>query len=324
MDRSSFVATCNEWTSQGIPFLFVIDYELENFHIYTSDEAASKGIYFAVPGNTNASELTTEIPEKYVFRLEPISFNRYNTAFSLVRKHIFHGNTFLLNLTFPTRLETDLTLKQIFIASKASYKLLYGDQFVVFSPESFVRIKGDRIYSYPMKGTIDASITDAEELLMENEKEKREHVTIVDLIRNDLSMVAKDVSVQRFRYIDRIRTNRNELLQVSSEISGKLGTKWKKELGEILVELLPAGSISGAPKSKTREIIREAEGKQRGYFTGIFGVFDGSGLDSGVMIRYIEKVDGKMKFRSGGGITGSSDVKKEYQEMIDKVYVPIV
>ena len=179
------------------------------------------------------------------------------------------------------------------------------------------------IYSYPMKGTIDASLPDAEEQLMKNEKELWEHNTIVDLIRNDLSMVSKDVELTKFRYIDRIKTHKGELLQVSSEIRGRLAESWKANLGEILIKLLPAGSISGAPKQKTLELISEAEKMERGYFTGIFGIFDGKELDSGVMIRYIEQNKDGLQFRSGGGITGHSQMENEYQEMIDKVYVPI-
>jgi para-aminobenzoate synthetase component 1 len=87
---------------------------------------------------------------------------------------------------------------------------------------------------------------------------------------------------------------------------------------------LPAGSISGAPKKKTVEIIKDAEGYERGYFTGIFGIFDGKDLDSSVMIRFIESIDSKLCYKSGGGITFMSKPELEYQEMIDKVYVPII
>ena len=82
-------------------------------------------------------------------------------------------------------------------------------------------------------------------------------------------------------------------------------------------------SVSGAPKQKTNEIIRQAEGAKRGFYTGVFGYFDGENLDSGVMIRYIEHVHGKYFYRSGGGITTQSDAMAEYQEALDKVYVPV-
>ena len=106
--------------------------------------------------------------------------------------------------------------------SRAPYKLLFGDQFTVFSPEPFIRIEDGMIRSNPMKGTIDASIPDAEAKLLNDRKELFEHNTIVDLIRNDLSMISSSVKVDRFRYIEKISTNRKDLLQMSSEISGRL------------------------------------------------------------------------------------------------------
>ncbi len=91
----------------------------------------------------------------------------------------------------------------------------------------------------------------------------------------------------------------------------------------MMFKLLPAGSISGAPKKKTVEIIQRVEQYDRGYYTGIFGYFDGTNLDSAVAIRYIEKDGEELVFKSGGGITFQSDWKKEYDEMLNKVYVPI-
>jgi len=87
--------------------------------------------------------------------------------------------------------------------------------------------------------------------------------------------------------------------------------------------LLPAGSITGAPKPKTMEIIDQAEGYERGFYTGICGCFDGENLDSAVMIRFIEQEGEQLIFKSGGGITSQSDLNKEYEELIQKVYVPI-
>ena len=150
--------------------------------------------------------------------------------------------------------------------SRAKYKLLFNNRFTVFSPETFIKIEEGKIWSYPMKGTIDAGIEGAAEKILADTKEQWEHNTIVDLIRNDLSMVAKGVEVSRFRYIDRLRTFDKELLQVSSEVCGALPGDWKSVLGEILVRQLPAGSVSGAPKKKTLELIAAAEQERRGYF----------------------------------------------------------
>ena len=87
--------------------------------------------------------------------------------------------------------------------------------------------------------------------------------------------------------------------------------------------MLPAGSVTGAPKKQTVAIIRESENYERGWYTGVFGVFDGKSLDSAVMIRYIEKDSGKFCYKSGGGITYMSDPEKEYEELISKIYVPV-
>ena len=210
--------------------------------------------------------------------------------------------------------------------------------FVCFSPETFVRIKGGRIYSYPMKGTLDASLPNAEKLLMEDQKEAAEHATIVDLIRNDLSRVAEDVRVDKYRYIDVLHTNKGNILQTSSEISGRLPEDYPHHLGEILDAQLPAGSITGAPKDKTMQIIQEAEGYDRGFYTGIMGIYDQGELNSAVMIRFIEEEEvfpsktenrmnyeaiRKLYFKAGGGITSKSDCRKEYEEVIQKIYLPI-
>ena len=174
-----------------------------------------------------------------------------------------------------------------------------------------------------MKGTIDASVANAQSIILGDTKELAEHVTIVDLIRNDLSVVASNVSVVRFRYIDHLVTNRKHLLQVSSEISGDLNAEFKSNVGSLLMQLLPAGSVSGAPKMKTVEIIHRAENEKRGYYTGVFGIFDGENIDSGVMIRFIERFEGKYYYRSGGGLTTQSDCEAEYKEALNKIYVPV-
>jgi para-aminobenzoate synthetase component 1 len=248
--------------------------------------------------------VTLNIPPLPIdWTIDPVKYEDYCSAFQTVQKHIQLGDTYLLNLTMPTSVSTSLDPEQIFHISKAPYKLWLKDQFVCFSPEIFVRINEGIISSYPMKGTIDASVENAELQLLNDEKEVAEHHTMVDLIRNDLSLIASDVRVDRLMYIDRILTNRGDLFQMSSQISGQLPSNYQSSIGSLLAKLLPAGSICGAPKPKTVEIIKEVENYDRGYYTGVFGVFDGKNLDSGVLIRYIEQVNGKLIFNSGGGIT---------------------
>ena len=137
-------------------------------------------------------------------------------------------------------------------------------------------------------------------------------------------MVSTGVRVTKSRFIDSIHTNRGDLLQMSSEICGDLPENWFKNAGEILFALLPAGSVTGAPKKRTVEIISETETYNRGFYTGIFGFFNGISLTSAVSIRFIEMADDRMLFKSGGGITALSDARSEYEEMLKKVYVPFV
>ncbi|GET29059.1 aminodeoxychorismate synthase component I [Prolixibacter sp. SD074] len=317
-----FAEKMNRLAAQHQPFLFVLDFKLKAPLVLELSEATAQGILFDVDGQRNFRPAA--FPKKAVqFRKHPVSYDTYREGFDNVMRHIRHGNSFLTNLTFPTPVETNLSSEEIFHRSTAPYKLLVPGKCVVFSPEIFVKITDGKIASYPMKGTIDAAIPNAADQILNDRKETAEHNTIVDLIRNDLSMVAKNVHVSRFRYIDEVQTHEKTLLQVSSEISGDLPSGYHFNIGSIMAALLPAGSISGAPKQKTVEIISESEIDKRGYYTGVFGLFDGHNLDSAVMIRYIAQENGRMVFRSGGGITVFSEPEKEYQEMIDKVYVPI-
>ena len=308
----------------GRPFIFVVDYKQEQVWVAEPEEVEPGEVLYDLNGVTNVTSKAETFPEKYVeWETNPVSFETYSRSFRTVIEHIYAGNSYLVNLTCATPVQTNLTLKEIFYLSHAPYKLWVKERFVVFSPEIFVRIEDGFIYSYPMKGTIDASLPNARERILADKKEEAEHATIVDLIRNDLSQVASEVTVSRYRYIDELQTNRGRLLQVSSEIRGKLPEDWKASLGDILFRLLPAGSITGAPKKKTMEIIGEAETYERGFYTGVMGYFDGHRLDSAVMIRFIGQEGGDILFKSGGGITSQSDLESEYNEMKQKVYVPI-
>ncbi len=313
----------NEWGGAGIPFLFIIDFEQDKPLIFRLDEIDPAFILYDLNGMSNISGFTAKDRQPELIS-HPEPYGEYLAKFNIVKREIALGNTFLLNLTCSTPVDLNMSLREIFHASTARYRLWYRDEFVCFSPEIFISINNGKIRSFPMKGTIDASIPDAENVILDDPKETAEHYTIVDLIRNDLGIIAKNIRVKRFRYFDLIRTNTRNLLQVSSEIWGELGRGYQSSIGDIIFSLLPAGSVSGAPKKKTTEIIASIEGIPRGYYTGIAGIFDGHDLDSGVMIRFIEKRGQSYFYRSGGGITSFSDPHSEYQEMIDKIYVPSV
>lgn len=319
--KQQAISQMNEWGGQNMPFFFMIDFELQKPLLYLLDEIPNS-ISFNLNG-VKINEPTLIENKSFKFDPVPIGFTTYKKAFDKVLKELNYGNSYLLNLTCQTPINTNLDLATIYARSKARYKLLLKNEHVVFSPEPFVKIKNGIISSFPMKGTINASVPNAKAKLIADAKEQAEHATIVDLIRNDLSVVATDVKVTNYRYVEEVKTFGKTLLQVSSKIEGKLEIGYQSKLGDIVFSMLPAGSISGAPKKKTTEIIQEVEQKARGYFTGVMGIFDGENFDSGVMIRYIEQINDKLIFRSGGGITAQSNARSEFQELLDKVYVAI-
>ena len=367
--------------SQDEPFLFVINYQGDKAFIRLLSDINPEECLFDFEGRGNLSHVwketwKEETSEKEIsettWQIEPPLYEDYERSFNIVKSNIMAGNSYLTNLTCRVPVSCNLSLEEIFHRAKGKYKLLLRRKrtqaedkahlkeenieenltpFVCFSPETFVRIKGGRIYSYPMKGTLDASLPDAEKQLMEDRKEAAEHATIVDLIRNDLSRVAENVRVDKYRYIDVLHTNKGDILQTSSEISGRLPEDYPHHLGEILDAQLPAGSITGAPKDKTMQIIQEAEGYDRGFYTGIMGIYDHGELNSAVMIRFIEeetspvdfetdgeknfkakegkasegkepKASRELYFKAGGGITSKSDCQREYEEVIQKIYLP--
>ena len=392
--KQEIIDKINQLASQDEPFLFVINYQGDKAFIRLLSDINPEECLFDFEGRGNLShawketwkegtwkeetwkkKISEEEISETTWQIEPPLYEDYERSFNIVKSNIMAGNSYLTNLTCRVPVSCNLSLEDIFHRAKGKYKLQLKRKrtqaedkahlkeenieenltpFVCFSPETFVRIKGGRIYSYPMKGTLDASLPNAEKQLMEDRKEAAEHATIVDLIRNDLSRVAEDVRVDKYRYIDVLHTNKGDILQTSSEISGRLPEDYPHHLGEILDAQLPAGSITGAPKDKTMQIIQEAEGYDRGFYTGIMGIYDQGELNSAVMIRFIEEetspvdfeADGeknfnasegkgdeasegkrdeasrKLYFKAGGCITSKSDCRKEYEEVIQKIYLP--
>lgn len=312
----------DELSLRKVPFFFMIDFPTENIEIFRQEELVNSGLLIDFQNFSNTSEQPV-LHKNIEWKSYPETLESFKKGFDKVQKNIHLGNSYLVNYTRKTKIETNLTLREIFFHSSAKYKVFYKDFFVFFSPETFVKIIDEKILTYPMKGTIDADLENAAETLKNDRKEKAEHYTVVDLLRNDLSMVADDVKVDKFQHIDFIRTQQKDLYAMSSEISGNIKPEFSGKVGSIMQKLLPAGSILGAPKSKTMEIILEAEGYERGFYTGVCGWFDGRNVDSCVMIRFIEKEGEDLYFKSGGGITHMSRSEDEYQEMKNKIYVPI-
>ena len=206
----------NALAGANVPFLFIVDYAQEQSHIEPLDRIDPATCLFQFPKAGNTETAATALARSTAARcagpiqwdITPPSPAAYRHSFDLVKQNLLAGNSYLTNLTCRVPVTTNLTLEEIFLHSEALYKLWLKDRFVCFSPEIFVRIEKGKIKSFPMKGTIDATLPDAEQLLMQDTKEAAEHATIVDLIRNDLSMVSEHVEVTSYRYIDRLQTNK--------------------------------------------------------------------------------------------------------------------
>ena len=312
----------DELSLQKVPFSFVIDFLMENVLIFSQEDLEGQKILVDFPNFKNVQKSTFE-PKEVSWKSFPQSKEDYQKSFEIVQNHLKLGDSYLINYTCETPIETNLSLEEIFYQSEAKYKVLLPENFTFFSPETFVEIKNQEIFTHPMKGTIEASVPNAIDELKNSVKEKAEHYTVVDLLRNDLSMVADWVKLDEFQRIDFLKTRNKNLYAMSSEISGKVKPEFQNKIGRLMKTLLPAGSILGAPKPKTLEIILESETYERGFYTGVCGYFDGENLDSCVMIRFIHQKGENLTFRSGGGITHLSKLADEYQEMKNKIYVPI-
>jgi len=331
-----FVEQLNQWGHEKKPFVFLIDFEQKKPLAWPADDCPdcfqfkftkASSVKKKLQNPTIIDEPFLAINNKNVNRVEhsfitkhPITISDYQHKYNQVIDALQKGDSFLINLTIPTPVQNTVNFQTYFDHARSKYVVWLKNEFIAFSPETFIQIENGTIATFPMKGTIDASLPNAKELLLNDPKELAEHATIVDLLRNDLSRVASKLRVTNFRYYEEIYTQNGMIGQVSSSIEGELPKDYASRIGSILYDLLPAGSVSGAPKKKTAQLIASIEGTDRGYYTGIAGYFDGVNLDSCVLIRYLAADN---VYHSGGGITFQSDMASEYQEMINKVYVPV-
>lgn len=300
-----------------IPFLFIVNFDKTQGFVSPLEDVPEEIMYefHAPPGSKSNPNFELE--------KSPISPDSYRDQFEKVQKELKSGKASVINLTCATPLHTAASLEDLFHAASAKYKLYWKDHFTCFSPETFIKINNNTISTFPMKGTIDSSVSGAGEKILNDEKEIKEHTDVAQMMVDDLQKVANEVTISRFRYIEEIKTRDKTLLEVSSEITGNIKPKYRQKIGSILDQLLPAASICGRPRDAAMDIILLSEAHCRNYYTGVFGIFDGQSLDSAVLIRFIEKTTEGLVYKSGGGITLKSDWQMEYNEMIDKIYVPI-
>ncbi len=273
--------------------------------------------------------------EKYLFnqfKYENIKLNctktDYIDAISEIKKHISEGDCYQINYTAKLKFNLKkhdlkpLFLKGIFNQSSAYTAFLNTDEHYIlsFSPELFFETDFETVKSKPMKGTAKRgkSRTEDESIirtLLKDEKNLAENVMIVDLLRNDIGKISKigSVDVPKLFEVEKYET----LFQLTSTVTGKLQ---KNKTSEIIKNLFPCGSITGAPKIKTMEIINRLEKEPRGIYTGTIGLLTNKKAVFNVAIRTLtlEKKNGKAEFGLGSGIVWDSAPENEFDEVLLK------
>jgi para-aminobenzoate synthetase / 4-amino-4-deoxychorismate lyase len=269
-----------------------------------------------------------QVPGRFAEHVElTIAKDDYYAKIQKIKEYIAAGETYQVNFTDRIRVATKLSADQAFGAllqqQPVSYSVFLntaGQHILSLSPELFFRIEGDRIVTRPMKGTMPRGLDVAEDAeaalrLQRDEKNRSEHVMIVDLLRNDLGRICTMGSV---RAEDIFTVEKYEtLLQMTSTISGTL--RHGLSYYEIFKAMFPSGSITGAPKIRTMQIIHEIEQTPRGVYTGAIGYISPNGSATfNVAIRTLVLKDGEARMGVGGGIVADSEPSEEYRECLLK------
>ena len=246
----------------------------------------------------------------------------YERGVRRAKKHIRAGDAFQIVLsqraerpTSASALELYRSLRRVNPSPYLFLLELDGLSLVGSSPETLVKAEARRASVNPIAGTTAPGDGDAERLLA-SEKDRAEHVMLVDLGRNDLSRVCVPGSVRVERFLEPERFS--HVTHLVSEVAGEL----REEVGhfDLLRACFPAGTVSGAPKVRAMQIISELEGYRRGPYAGAVGyVLPGEALDTCIAIRTIVLVDGLALLQAGAGIVADSDPAAEHEECLRKL-----
>jgi len=259
-----------------------------------------------------------------------MSFEQYADAFHRIKYYIGEGDCYQVNLAqrFDTRVEGSLwqayrILRECNPAPFAAYMNTPYCQVLSCSPERFLQVNDGVVETRPIKGTRPRSPRPDEDQrlaqeLKHSEKDRAENVMIVDLLRNDLGKVCAPgtVRVPELFQIESFATVHHLVSTVTGELAADSDSL------SLLRACFPGGSITGAPKLRTMEIIEELEPHRRGVYCGSIGYvgFDGD-MDTNIAIRTLVYSNGSLRFWAGGGIVADSKLESEYQETFDKVAV---
>lgn len=311
-----------------IPYEFGYEFE-KKFDFNNQKEYSKIYLYNEIEVfNSNEIEIDSSFNNKY--EINNFSLNvekdRYIESIQKIKNYISEGDTYQVNYTIKGKFNFEGDVVSLFnnliFNQSASYICLLnlGDTIIIsLSPELFFEIEGNNIKSKPMKGTIKRGIFFTEDIKQKNslalsEKNKAENLMIVDLIRNDLGRISKfgTVNVESLFEIEKYES----LYQMTSTVTGELKDNIK--LIDVIKNIFPCGSITGAPKLRTMEIIKELEKENRGLYTGSIGLLLNSKYTFNIPIRTIELKGSEGKIGLGSGIVWDSIPEKEYEETLLK------
>jgi para-aminobenzoate synthetase len=253
----------------------------------------------------------------------------YADAFAQVQEHLHAGNTYEVNLTYRDALDSERDPVELYTRLRSSNPapyagvLRHGDVWLLSaSPERFATIdRHRRVETRPIKGTTPRGATPAADdelrrLLQTDPKFRAENLMITDLLRNDLAMVCEPgtVNVPTLMEVESYPSVHQLVTTVAGVLRPEVGTV------QALRAMFPAGSMTGAPKLRTMQVIDEIEAEPRGVYAGAFGWISGDGrADLGVVIRSLFRAGGgPWRLGTGGGITVRSDVAEEWAETLWK------
>lgn len=248
------------------------------------------------------------------------------------KNYIYEGDIFQVVLS--NRLEADFegslfnTYRALRTTNPSPYMFYFSSDDIEVagaSPETLVKLEDGVLHTFPLAGTRPRGKDQAEDEALEkellaDEKERAEHNMLVDLGRNDLGKISRfgSVEVEKYMSIERY----SHVMHIGSTVRGQI--REEKDALDAVDAILPAGTLSGAPKIRAMEIINELENNKRGIYGGAIGYLDFTGnLDTCIAIRIAFKKNGKVFVRSGAGIVADSIPENEYQECINKAMAVI-
>lgn len=261
--------------------------------------------------------------------LSPVlDFAQYETLFARVQEFLAAGDIYQANLTVPFLGRTALPPEALFDAalrrggaSFAGTMILPGGTLLSFSPELLLRRRGRTVETRPIKGTRPIAgraggVADARDALRASEKDRAEHLMIVDLERNDLGRVCDTGSIRVDPFMRIVE--HPTVVHMETTVKGKL--REGLGLAELMASIYPGGSVTGAPKKRAIEVLSELESAPRGAYCGAFGWIDADGdCDLNLPIRTaILRPDGQLEYHAGGGIVADSKPDEEWRELHDK------